>query len=217
MRKILLICLVLVFGVSANATADLIFEYSGVFSGTTTPGGTPPWLTATFSQVDTDTVRLTLDTTGLIDPEFIDGLGWYFNFDDSKDVTALVFSWQSGNDADDINLGQNAFKADGDGFYDIQLTWDAGASKRLWFDSVVVYQISYAGGLSVDDFDYLSEPAGGWGPYKSAAHVQGIDEGRYSTWVYPGEGAPPPPPVPEPSTIMLIGAGLLGLGLLRKK
>lgn len=52
--------------------------------------------------------------------------------------------------------------------------------------------------------------------YFAEAHVQGIQGALTSdgsSWVIPG----PVAPVPEPSTFILLGVGLLGAGLMRRR
>jgi uncharacterized protein (TIGR03382 family) len=63
-----------------------------------------------------------------------------------------------------------------------------------------------AGTLVATDFQFLSAPAGGHGPFYVAAHVQGIGaEGDDSGWVT----------TPEPTTFTL--AALAALALLRRR
>jgi hypothetical protein len=67
-------------------------------------------------------------------------------------------------------------------------------------------------GVRVDDFNYLSAPHGGNGTHLSAAHVQGIATktagANFSGWVAPGSSTQ----IPEPSLLLLLGAGLVGIG-----
>ena len=76
--------------------------------------------------------------------------------------------------------------------------------------------ISGITGLTVSDFDFSSVNGGGEGHYVTAAHIQGIPlptGGTTSTWVGNGGGGE----VPEPSTMLLLGSGLIGLVGLRRK
>lgn len=208
MKKLLFIP-ILILALASLSWADvLIFELNYEFSGGTPPSGLPPWLTATFDDsVGPDKVRLTMSASGLTDPEFVDGQGWLFNLNPALNPTALSFSYISGNDADSIFKEVNAFKADGDGYFDIQFSWDPKPDSRLTAGQTVVYDISGITGLVASDFNFYSYPSGGAGIYHTAAHVQGIGPDDLSGWIGDGVGAPPQK-VPEPTTLLLIGSGL---------
>jgi hypothetical protein len=214
----------LVFGISlglaltaSQATAKLITLGSDFeFSGATPPASlTPPWLTTTFDDGGgTGSVVLTLTATDLTASEFVSG--WYLNLDPALDVSSLVFSSPTKvgsftNPA--ISLSTNAFKADGDGKYDILLEFDvsAGVANRFTAGDSVSYTITGIATLTADSFNFLSLPAGGHGPYIHAEHVQGIGSESLSGWVSGDEL----PPIPEPATMSLLAVG--SLALLRRR
>jgi len=195
--------------------ADLTFNYTYQFSTSTNalaPAGPGPWLTATFVDVAPDTVDLTLLTTGLTGIEFVGE--FYFNLDPLLDLTLLSFSapTKTGFFADPIiSKSINAYKADGDGKYDILIdfgTSDGGTSTtRFNVGDAVKYTISYPG-LTASSFNFLSAPAGGAGPFLTAAHVMSTqDITTTSGWVT----------VPEPASMILITTSTIGLGFIRRR
>ncbi|MBW7905396.1 MAG: hypothetical protein LC135_02770 [Phycisphaerae bacterium] len=188
---------------AAAQAAILTFELSVEFSGATPPAGAAPWLTATFDDGGSPgSVDLTLATTNLVSNEFV--FRWMFNLDPVLDPTSLSFSAPSKTGAFTdpvINTGVDSFMADGDGKFDIEVVFSnaGGPANRFGAGDSVKYTITGIPGLTAASFDFLSAPAGGHGPFPTAAHVGGIgandDE---SGWIT----------VPEPST------GLAGLLIL---
>ena len=210
----------------ANATL-LTFNYDNEFSGGNAPEGPDPWLTAVFNDdpdnngsVDT-AVRLTLSGSGLTDGEFVSL--WYFNLNPAYSPTLLTFTNVDVSDVGSVSVskGPDAFKADGDGLYDFLFTIStAPPNTRFTSGDSLVFDIGGIGGLTALDFDYLSTPDGGHGPFLSAAHVQGIGPSNgLSGWINPttsdiGDITE----VPEPASLLLLASGIAAGGRhLRKR
>lgn len=190
---------------------QLTLQLDRSFSGHC-PSGEPPWLVAEFTDRN-GYVELKLSIHLQGSREFLRGSArnpaWCFNFDPDTDVTSLRLAPADPRRRDRVFLGQNAFKADGDGKYDLGIVF----RPRLAGPGVVTFHItSSSGSVSASSFDCFSEAGGGKGIYRSAAHVQGI--GRYgcgSGWIDDSPG--PAPPLPLPSALGCILGGLVALAL----
>jgi hypothetical protein len=211
---------------AATVTYDFNHEFS---SGTPPASSTTPWLTAVFADTATaGLVTLTLTAPHLTGSEFVSG--WYLNLNPILDPTQLLFSNATVGSGSfsfpTITEGVNAYKADGDGKYDVLLSFatSGGLNGNFTLGDTLTYSITGSFGghvLSAADFYYLSAPSGGHGPFYSAAHVQGIGNGD-SGWVEPSGGNSTPggggtPQTPDGgTTVLLLGSALVGLGLLRR-
>ena len=190
---------------ATSITLELVLEYTGGNE----PLGVPPWLSATFDDGGTaGSVTLTL-TSNLTDQEFASK--WVFNLNPILDPTALAFSHVSGVAPSPTfpQTGVNAFTAASDSFYDILFEFPNNPiSARFGAGDSSVFNITGIGSLTASSFNFLSQPGGPQGPFHSAAHVQGIGpNAEGSGWIA----------TPEPSTLILLGFGLGGLALWRKR
>jgi hypothetical protein len=215
-RIVKTLLLAVAVAMAVSQASALTFQYNIEFSGGQAPGGPPPWLTATFTDGAADHVSLTLSASGLTGSENV--TEWDFNVTDSF-IGSLAFlkTSQVGTFTDpSISQSSNAFKADGDGFYDIEFLFATGsAAARFGAGESVTYDIS-ATGLTANDFNLLSGPGGGHGPFLSAAHVQnttGAGNTSGSGWIAPGGGNNTPD---SGSTAMLLGAALGSVEVLRR-
>ena len=218
--------------VHGQADADtLILKPDVEFSVNTAPVNTPPWMTATFEDFGTNTVRLTMSADNLTGTEFISK--WFFNFD--GDAAVLEFAYidgsSTGPESSQVYTGEtNNTKADGDGYYDIGFYFPTANGSRFEADETIVYDITYTSAISVSSFNFFSTPGGGNGTYLTAAHVQSIapdsgglcgngipvndppNNGTCSGWV----GTTTVVPEPVSSTLFLVGAATLGYRRFRK-
>ena len=99
-----------------------------------------------------------------------------------------------------VNTGMDAFQANGDGLFDIQVLFDNsdGDSNRFGVGDSAEYTITGFPALDVESFNFLSAMGGGQGRFRTAAHVGGIgpnDQG--SGWI-----------APEPGTLSLLVLGV---------
>ncbi len=201
----------------------LSLNYGQVFStGSVAPDGGAPYLTATFDDGNTPgSVTLTMSVSPTVGGADVDEL--YFNFDPTLDLTQLAFAYNSasstgpaaaGGGNNGIFVGVDAFQADGDGKFDINLNFPPppGTGASRWNGGeTVIYNITSTESITADSFRFLSAPGGGaGGPFLSAAHFLSTGlNGNDSAWV----GA-----VPIPAAVWLFISGLLGLvGLARNR
>jgi hypothetical protein len=178
-----------------------------VFSGQSMPPAQAgPWVSATFLDASPGTVLLTVTNVGLSSGEFISGL--YFNLNPADKATDLSFGLVSSSGsfaAPTISLGADSFKADGDGKYDVLLDFGTANGTTFAADDSITYQITGIPNLVASDFNFLSAPAGGAGPYYAAAHYQGTPPNNGgSCWIQPSQG-PISVLIPEASSGSLVG------------
>lgn len=199
-----------VSGLSGSVLMNLDFEFSG-----TAPAGTAPWVILDFVDAGDD-VELTITNPGLVGWEKVSQV--YFNFVNDTDLDALSFTIDSVVGTVfglcDIDVEKDAYKADGDGRYDILFSFPSSGNTFGASDSVVVTIASGLGNIDPIDFIALSKPEGGHGPFYAAAHVQSIGCGENSGWIAPSET--PIDVIPEPSTLFGL-IGLISLGLIRRR
>lgn len=215
---IILATIALMMPLASLASASMVvYDFGIEFSGATPPAGAAPWLRATFDDMGSaGTVRLTMQTIGLVDVEFVSE--WMFNFDPDLDISKLnatVNAGLSDTGVNGVTIATDGFKADGDGLYDIHVDFPPPpgdfASKFTTGETVVIdFDDMGLNQIVASSFQFESTPDGGAGVYFSAAHVQGIGlNGDDSGWVAPA--------VPEPSSLLLVGLGVGVLGLLARR
>lgn len=184
---------------------DLEIEYSGA----TPPQDPPPWLQATFTDVDPGKVELKVDALGLTGDEYVSK--WMFNFDEryEADVSSLQFSPLPGP-LNSLGLTANTYGGGGAHGFDIELGFPTAKNDRFGADDSFTFTITSSilgNSLEAALFDVFNNYKKG--PYfKSIAHIEGIgDDGEESGWIAPGAV----PSVPESPTLLLVGIGLIGL------
>lgn len=151
-------------------------------------------------------IELTIEASGLTGTEFTSDA--YFNFNPNLNMSDLSVVIGSGStngvQASSIQFGEDQFKSDGDGFYDMHVNFGTqGNGTPLTNGQEVNILISSSQrALTASDMDFLSTEGGGEGIYYAATHVQGLTGGT-STWT----GATAFSAIPEPETsAMWLGA-----------
>jgi hypothetical protein len=202
------LCLGLLFAAPFCHALDYDYRFNTTFSGAG-PSGPGPWVDAFFHDTSSGSVSLIVSNNGLSGSEFISGL--YLNLNTNFSATSLSFHFIGGSVSScpiDILTGRDQFKADGDGKYDILFDFDTALGHRFAAGDYLEYQITGIPSLTALDFEYLSAPAGGAGPFLAAAHVQSIGANDLSGWIRPTE-LTRVFAVPEPSADALLGLGLV--------
>ncbi|MCW5700614.1 MAG: hypothetical protein KIT00_12320 [Rhodospirillales bacterium] len=215
---------------NANATT-VSFTLDQQFFGAGTPQGT---LSATFSDVATDTVLLTMDATALTGPAGVSVGRWWFN--SAIDPTGFTFTYQgtsTGPDVKATNGLQTAFnptspddqfRPDQDGYFDILFNFTKTGDASQTFDPGEAVSFLVEGsGITAETFNLLSDHsaqgAGSNGPFRTVARLTNFPTGNDSAFLGTDQATVTTnvAQAPVPGAVWLFGTSLASLGFLRRR
>ncbi|HWW00004.1 MAG TPA: hypothetical protein VNZ64_09950 [Candidatus Acidoferrum sp.] len=201
--------------------AGLSLDLNYCFSGTAPANTGQPWVSLLFqdqndiSTIPANQVQLTLSTAGLTSSENMVNL--YLNLNPNLAVNtpgdwtiSLATPPANYQGTFSSTVQEDSFMADGDGKYDVLLTFGTGTSKSgIVGPATAVIDFAYAGSATFNSgsFNFLSTSAGGAGPFLAASHIQ--LGGGVSGWI-----AAPEPNFTLAAALLLVPCA--GASLCRK-
>jgi type V secretory pathway adhesin AidA len=196
------------------ARADVIFYFTktGFYNGNTAITDPNTFASATFKTLSANNVTLKmsvlpgLDTHGYVND-------WAFNVDTS--ITGLTRTFLSGAEAKTTEFGNNIvnnFGGANGGDFDLAFHFDPKNPGQLAVNGTSTYTLT-ATNLTENSFSFINAK----GIY-SAVKVQGYGDDFSSEYKSgdPTDNPLPPTSIPEPTTVALLGLGLLGFAVSRR-
>ncbi len=212
---------VAVFVLAGVPSSYATLTYSGwtVFSGATQ---IPSGITATFTQNGPDHVTLQMSVGDTV-PSSLKIDQWGFNYGGlNTDVMPTVLLIKGAPQATQIyNTWGSMTKANGDGYFNVYFYFPTNTGTTLSAGTTIEYEL-YASGLTENSFRFYTSVQHKTGTsdasyigYYSAIHAIALPPDNLGSW-----GAANPEigtSAPLPATAWLLGAGLLGLVVVRRR
>lgn len=213
------------------ANANVIYEFSNtgtaVYSGSTLSGTSGIFATATFTDVSAGVVQLTLNVLGnLPSSNYIDN--WTFNLaaggpgnGNAVNITSIEYvsgvtakTVSAASSSSPLTSGKNNVTNGAATGFDLGFSFAGLSPKELDGGSFSTYKLT--GTSAFDSSDFLTANGTGANAIYAAVHVNGGSTDSYFKALNTN-GVATATAVPEPTTVALLGLGLLGFAAARRK
>ena len=215
-----------ILATTAGSAHALVYSFSdaSTFNGGPSPTATPGspgsstvYATATFSDTSAGVVQLVMRTLTNLSPYYLND--WAFNFVNGTLITSITHT-TADIAATKVTLDPNNFKLTGAGdpIFDFGFNFSTANPGQLAFPNTSTYLITgISAGFNSNVFNSVSfNQDGSTTPaYSAAIHVQGGPGQSYA--VSGNDRGGSQGTVPEPGSVALIGLGILGVALVRRR
>ncbi len=189
--------LTVLFTITFGFCEGMLYELDTVTSGTS-PAGTSPWITATFSDAGSGKVNLDLSSANLSGAGYISL--WYFNFDPVENINDLVFTRTDAGSitTPTISTSTDGYTLTGTGYFDIEFNF----STDFKGGNTMTYEISSLVSLTPSMF-YFTDTTGNLQTEAEIQKIQGNNSGTIGA------------PAPEPKTYLMMATMIAFLMFIR--